>query len=992
MQKAKTVKYPERFTRNDIKIDSKEIREKKIDALVRAMTMEEKFSLLGGSKEPEDKGKIGNAGYQWGVPRLGIPEAVMYDGPAGITGVVETTGLPQPSLLGCTWDDDRAYDFGAIAASETAACSGNYLLAPQVDVIRTPHFLRNKDMKSEDSYLAGRLGAEETRGCQDQGVVATIKHFAVANTFGKTFFDHPNEMLDEQTLHEQYCRTFEMTIRESDAGSVMNSYNKVNGSYMSANEGLLKGVLRDQWGFKGSVMSDWGSVHEFTMDKGMDMEMPYPAYNNSNRILKHIRSGEMTFEDIDNAVAHVLYGMSVAGLLGLVQLDEDGNVLTDPYHKEPIQMEWYYEEKVAEGLFDENAKKAAKIVEEGTVLLKNNGALPLKEDILEGNVALIGLGSKYPVTGDQQERSFGTIRRMQSGKEALEEVTGKEFEAYPGIDYVGEPIPADALYRDAEATEPGLVRTYGILDEDRDPAAGDEGPGGAGAAFFGFTDFDEDGVPIETGMTSYNDAGEKHPEGYPLGQVLWVDSQINFTVGTDDNGEVVKTYQNGANGTAFTEQEAYTWKGYLKAPETGDYSLILECIGGMSSFFIKMEDGWKQAGKSAMREWAQWPWESLICTREGMGITAGTFHLEEGKTYPILVHGRQCVKNKDLQIRIAWQTPSFAKKNYEDAMTAAENADTIIYYACDKVLAANHFGKLAEEQPLEYTGEQMQMLRDVIAKKKPDAKLIVVVQASNAKAIGEWEKSADAILTAYHPGQEGARVVAKIMTGQINPSGKLSQSWPAVTADTPITDSSEHLEERGVGREENGEVRIRMSEGIYNGYRFYDKTGKKALYPFGHGLSYTTYDYSDLSVKEVTEDMLGAGLSENTFVPKGLTSDSIRDFGNTIAVEFSVTNRGEVSGDEIVQVYLGKGEVPEYMQIAEKQLIGYLRVKNLLPGETRKVSIAIDPRMLCSWDIAHTLTKRSDGTKDKWYRIPGTRRVLIGASSEDIRLETEYQF
>ena len=114
----KTVKYPDIFTREDLHIDEPALRDRKIQALIDAMTMEEKFSLLGGSREPDDKGKIGNAGYQWGVPRLGIPEAVMYDGPAGITGVVETTGLPQPSLLGCTWDEERAYDFGAVAASE----------------------------------------------------------------------------------------------------------------------------------------------------------------------------------------------------------------------------------------------------------------------------------------------------------------------------------------------------------------------------------------------------------------------------------------------------------------------------------------------------------------------------------------------------------------------------------------------------------------------------------------------------------------------------------------------------------------------------------------------------------------------------------------------------------------------------------------------------------------------------------------------------------
>ncbi len=988
----KTVTYPERFTRKDIKIDPPELRDRKIRALVDAMTMEEKFSMLGGSKEPEDKGKIGNAGYQWGVPRLGIPEAVMYDGPAGITGVVETTGLPQPSLLGCTWDDEMAYEFGAVAASEAAACSGNYLLAPQVDVIRTPHFVRNKDMKSEDSYLGGRLAVAETKGCQDQGVVATIKHFAVANTFGPSFFEHPNLMVDEQTLHEQYFRTFEMAIREGGAGSVMNSYNKVNGSWMSANEDLLKGVLRDQWNYKGSVMSDWGSVHSFTINRGMDMEMPYPAYNNANRILKRIRNGEMSFEDVDAAVSHVLYGMSAAGLLGLVQLDEDGKVLTDPLHKQPIQMEWLFEEKSAEGLFDENAAKAAKIVEEGAVLLKNDGVLPLGKEALSGKVALIGLGSRYPVTGEAQERSFGTIRRMQSGKEALEEVSGLSFEAYPGIDYVGEPIPAEALFQDKEASKPGLVRTMGILDEDRDPVAAAAGPGGAGAAFHGFTTLDEDGVPVETGMTSYNAAEEKHPEGFVLGADCGVDPQINFTVGTDGNGNINKTYQNGPDGTAFTDEESYTWKGYLKAPETGDFTLLLECIGGMASFFIQTEEGWKTAGRSAMREWAQWPWESLICTREGMGITGDSFRLEEGKTYPILVHCRQCVKNKDLQVRIAWQTPSFRKKNYEEALKAAAEADTIVYYATDKVMG-NPFGRIAEKTPLEISGEQEKLMEDVLAAKKDGAKLVVIVQVSNARAIGEWADRADAILTAYHPGQEGARVLAKILTGQINPSGKLSQSWPAASKDTPVTDSPEHLVERGVGSSAQGrilaaktgsmpaeataedyeDVRIRLSEGIYSGYRYYDKCGVKPMYPFGHGLSYTKFEYSDLKVGRV--DTPDAQYAEDA------------DFAVTFRVSFDVTNTGERAGDEIAQLYLGKGEVPAYMQIAEKQLVGYSRVKNIAPGETRHVEITVDPRMLCSWDIAQTFKVRADGTKGKWTRIGGVREFMVGASSEDIRLK-----
>ena len=599
------------------------------------------------------------------------------------------------------------------------------------------------------------------------------------------------------------------------------------------------------------------------------------------------------------------------------------------------------------------------------MLLKNDGVLPLSEEALSGKVALIGLGAKYPVSGQAQERSYGTIRRMQSGQEALSEVTGKQFEAYPGIDYVGETIPAACFYQDAEAEKPGLVRTYGILPEDKDPVAAEKGPGGVGDAFSGFTRLDEDGVLIETAMESYNAKEEEVPEGFPLGDFCSVDPEINFTVGTDEDGKIVKTYKNGPNGNAFLEGDSFTWKGFLKAPESGEFRLLLECIGGMASFFIRMDDGWKLAGKSAMREWAQWPWESLICTPEGMGITGTTLRLQQGKTYEILVHARGCVKNKDLQLRLAWETPSFSAKNYKAAISAAADADTIIFYACENVMRdiAEAFRTIAEKNPLTLGGPERKLLDDVIAAKKPGAKLIVIVQTSNARAIGDWEASASAILTAYHPGQEGAAVLAKILTGGINPSGKLSQSWPARTEDTPVTDSEKHLLERGMGIGEE-DIRIRMTEGIFTGYRWYDKTGVKALYPFGFGLSYTDYEYRDLEAEEIPA----------------------ADFGSTLQVSFTVKNTGKRSGSEIAQVYLGKTEVPPHLQIAEKQLIGFIRVKDLAPGEERRVTLVIDPRMLCVWDPALTFIRRSDGTLDKWIRPDGPRALMVGASSTDIRL------
>lgn len=966
-----TTRYPEKFTRKDYRSSPPEARDTLIEALLRAMTREEKLRMLGGAKEPEDKGKIGNAGYQWGVPRLGVPEVVMYDGPAGITGIVETTGLPQPSLLGCTWDDEMAYAFGQVAASECASCSGNFLLAPQLDVIRSPHFVRNKDMKSEDSYMAARMGVQETLGVQANGAVATIKHFAAANLFGPDFLHYPKELVDEQTLHETYCRSFDAAIHEGRAGSVMNAYNDVNGNYCSANRELLVDILREQWGFRGSVMSDWGSVHEFTLNRGMDIEMPYPAFNSEARIGKNIARGRMEEARIDEAVRHILYGMSSIGLLGLVKLDENGEVLEDPEHSQPIQMEWYYDADVDAGMLERNAEIAARIVREGAVLLKNEGAaLPLRQAD-GGNTVLTGLGAVYPICGQAQERSFGRLERMLSGAEALKELTGKDFPAFAGIDYAGETIPAEALFQDEGCSRPGLVRSYGILDADRDLLKQDAGPGGAGGAFLGAKLTDEDGEPVDTGLSSYNSAEERQ-NSETLGKFCCVDGRIDFTCGTDEAGHIIKNYRNGPNGTAFGEEESYTWKGFIKAPESGEYSLILQCVGGRASFFLKTEEGWTMPGQSQMREWAQWPWESTICSREGMGITASKLTLEAGKVYPILVHARQCVRNKDLQLRLAWATPSFTKRNYDAALSAAAKADTIVHFICDKVVGSGLMGQRGQKISIELDAEQTKLLGGIIAAKRPEAKLIVIVQSSNARAIGAWADKADAILTAYMPGQEGARVIAGILCGSINPSGKLNQSWPARPEDTPLTDSPAHDAERNAGVPfGDADTLVRFTEGIFTGYRWHDRAGVPALFPFGHGLSYTSFAYSDFSVEEAPPSP---------------------DFGPTWTVRCMVTNTGERAGDEVVQLYLGKAEnVPAHIQMAEKQLAGYVRLRDIRPGETREAAMTLDPKMLCYWDPAMLFQTRSDGTRDKWVRADGPRKLFIGASSADLRLEGEIE-
>ena len=961
------VKYPDYFTENDYMIEPEEVREEKIEALLKAMTFDEKCSLLGGGIEPEKKGKIGNGGYQPGVPRLGVPEVVMYDGPAGITGIVETTGLPQPVLLGSAWDEELAYDFGKAAATETAACSGNFILGPQLDVIRSPHFGRNKDILSEDSFLAAKLGAAETRGTQDNHAVAVVKHFAAANTFGIALENGApaiggvNSVIDEQTLHESYLRTFETAVRDGHTGSIMSSYNRVNGEFSSANRYLNVNVARDMWNFKGSIMSDWGGVHSFVLNCGTDIEMPYPAYTAKNRILKNIRRGKMTFEDVDNACRHVLWAMSTIGLLSLVQLDEKKNACEDPEHTEPIEMTWYYDEEVKKGMLDRHAKIAEKIAKEGIILAKNeNEALPLPGEKKKGKLALIGLGAKYPICGEAQERSFGRLERMTAPGQIFREATDFEVTTEPGMDLAGEIIGEEFFYIDSDCTRHGLSRYFGILPEDRAKKNHTDEPGGAGGAFVGHEVLDEDGDTIDTGISNMASLKEFYPDDYPLGQLDGIEGMLNRTCGYDEKGQPLKHYVNGVSGNALGRNEAFTWKSYLKAPEDGEYTLLLEAIGGEATFLIQLDGKWEVVGDAQLRECTQWPWETIICTPEGMGITGRKLELRKDQIYPIIVMARQAVRNKDLQIRLAWETPAFQKDTYTKALEAAARADTIIFYASDIFRGKGVFDYLmVNERNIQLPEEQMRLFRDVVKSRKEGAKIITVLQTSNARAVKELDEQSDALLITYMPGQEGSRAICDIILGNVNPAGKLTQSWPADSEETALADTEEHFEIRQRGTWRNDAQEIRFEEGIFTGYRWYDKYGEKPLYAFGHGLSYTAYEYSGL---EIFQDEKG------------------------YKVRFTVTNTGERTGDEIAQVYLGKAEVPAHIQMAEKQLVGFKRVRNIAPKKSARVEIPIEERMLCYWDPALRLEEQEDGTMGKWRKARGIRGIYVGASAVDIRL------
>jgi beta-glucosidase len=253
--------------------------EQRVQDLLSRMTLQEKVAMLSG------------ADWMQSVPnaRLGIPSIKMADGPIGVRAwsgpssetnaatareKVTTTAFPAGVAMAATWDPDLVQSEGQALAQEVKALGRDMILGPTVNINRTPLWGRNFEGFGEDPYLASRLGVAYIKGVQGEGVIATIKHFAANN---QEFERHRiNAVIGERALHEIYFPAFKAAVQEAGVWSMMSAYNKLNGVYCAENPFLLKDVLQKEWGFKGFVVSDWGSTYSTvgTVNAGMDLEMP----------------------------------------------------------------------------------------------------------------------------------------------------------------------------------------------------------------------------------------------------------------------------------------------------------------------------------------------------------------------------------------------------------------------------------------------------------------------------------------------------------------------------------------------------------------------------------------------------------------------------------------------------------------------------------------------------------------------------------------------
>ncbi|MFH1766090.1 MAG: glycoside hydrolase family 3 protein [Gemmatimonadota bacterium] len=316
---------------------------------LRELTLAEKTSLLTGK----------NSWETVDIPRLGIPSVWMTDGPAGLIKriaaedgterSVPATTFPSAGALAATWNPELIEMVGEVIGEEAAHNGVSLLLAPGLNLKRHPLGGRNFEYYSEDPLLSGKIAAAFVRGVQSRGVGATLKHFAVNNQ------EHRRMVIDarvgDRALRELYLRGFEIAVRESDPVAVMTAYNRVNGVPASSNPLLLTKILREEWGFDGIVVSDWGAVNDpvGAIQAGLDLEMP--ANPLTPPILEAaVREERLPLEDLDRAVGNVL---------GLVTLHE-----RLPRHENP------------EGPHQGHAVAETAALE-SIVLLENKGALPL---------------------------------------------------------------------------------------------------------------------------------------------------------------------------------------------------------------------------------------------------------------------------------------------------------------------------------------------------------------------------------------------------------------------------------------------------------------------------------------------------------------------------------------------------------------------------------------------------------------------------------------
>nr|MDQ2996332.1 glycoside hydrolase family 3 C-terminal domain-containing protein [Chloroflexota bacterium] len=702
--------------------------EARIDALLGNLTIAEKVSLLAGA----------SMWLSTPVERLQIPAIKVSDGPNGARGggsfaggEVTSACFPVGIALAASWNTALVEQIGQSLGQETKSKGAHLLLAPTVNIHRSPLNGRNFECYSEDPYLSARMAVAYITGLQSQNVGATVKHFIGNDSeFERNTI---NSEIDERTLREIYLPPFEAAVREAGSWAVMSSYNRINGIFAGENRDMLTAILKHEWGFDGIVMSDWFGTKS-TIDaaeNGLDLEMPGPPQWRGQKLLAAVEAGQISAAAINEAARRMLRVITRAGAFEHPEIPAE-QALDLPEHRALLR----------------------KVAAEGVVLLKNAGdILPLNADALT-SIAIIGPNAK-------------TAQIMGGGSAQVN--AHYAVTPYAGVlAAVGERVELDY--------EIGCTNHQQLPKLDTRLVATTDAGAAPGFTISYYNNLDLAGEPVYQAVTASSEQawlGEIAPDVQPRG--FSARMTCRFT------------------------------------PQEHGLHIFGLSSAGLTRLFVD--------GNQVIDNWTS---QTRGATYFGTGSAeeSARVELRAGQTYELRVDYNSQGATLLAGMRLGY-LPPVANDSIARAATLARRADVALVFVG---LNGDWESEGHDRPDMELVGEQVALIEQVAA---ANPNTVVVLQTGSPISM-PWLDKVAGVLQAWYPGQECGNAIADVLFGAINPSGKLPQTFPARLEDNPA-----YINYPG----ENGHVRY--GEGIFVGYRYYEKKRVAPLFPFGFGLSYT---------------------------------------------------------------------------------------------------------------------------------------------------------
>ncbi|KAI5851715.1 glycoside hydrolase superfamily [Morchella snyderi] len=835
-----------------------------VDEKLTKLTIEEKSLLLSGV----------DLWRTYPVPRLGIPQLKTTDGPVGARGgtmVDGTTAALTPSAvsLAATWDVDIIAGIGELLATEVRDKKSDILLAPTVCLHRSPLGGRNfESFSGDDPFLGGKLAAAYINAVQSHGIATTIKHFAANDQETKRFV--VNQIMTDRCLRELHLVAFQIALRDSKPMCVMASYSKINGVYASNNKALLTGILREEWGFDGVVMSDWFGMNSIvpSVEAGLDLEMPGPARKRGKNLVDAVKNGYMKESALDINVRRILELIYKTGK-----------------YKNP---DWVEEQEEAINR-PEHQKFLRRAAAEGIVLLKNEKKLlPLSLGTTK-QIAFIGPNAKESVAAGGGSASLNPHYRQ---------------------------TPLDSFIKNASTKYPNLRVKYakGCLAHKW--------------------------IPLfpETCVSPKNGEHGMHMEYFD--NMLHRGSPVHAA---HRKSTLLSCYDNLPKSFVPGKRYSYRAVGLLTPKTSGRHVFSMGTCGPGRLLvdgkeLINIWDRTKESERSEM--FMAYASPEKRCELDMVAGRAYNITVEgvSRELDPIPVHYTDELYRDEV---MDGSRVGFMEEVKEDlmgeAIQLARESDIVVYVG----------GKNIEWESEAYDMKSMDLpgpQNDLIAKILEVNPNTIIVNQSGSPITMPWINEASTVLQAWYQGQELGNSLYDVLVGHVSPCGKLPVTFPRRLEDTPTFHNFPGENEKVI-----------YGEGIWLGYRHYERAKVQPLFPFGFGLSYTTFEYKNTR----------------------LSGDVLRD---TLTVSVDITNTGKVSGKESVQFYVSQTSKTGLIRPI-KELKGFAKV-DLRTGETKTASYALDKYALGYWD-----EKMRSWTVDKDAEF----EVYAAASSQDIKGSAKFR-